>query len=86
MKTLRRWVLGITFPILLGILIAGLFLLDTEQAPLGHRLIGSAIAGSFFLWMPVFIYHRWKNRNIKDYMLTQENIKKMRAYSKEKKL
>jgi hypothetical protein len=36
--------------------------------------------------MPLFIYHRWKNRSVKDYMLTKENIKKMQDYQKDKKI
>ena len=86
MKKSRRWALIILFPILLGLLITGIFLLETSHKALGHKFIGSAITGSFFFWMPLFIYHRWKDRNLKDYMLTEENIKKMRAYTKEKDL
>jgi hypothetical protein len=36
--------------------------------------------------MPVFIYHRWKNKNVKDYMLTKENIEKMQDFQKDKKI
>jgi hypothetical protein len=34
--------------------------------------------------MPLFIYNRWKNKDIKDYMLTEESIKKMSAYNNSK--
>ncbi|MAP55872.1 hypothetical protein [Altibacter sp.] len=52
----------------------------------GEFLIGISIAVTFFITMPVFIYRRWKNRSVKDYMLTKENIEKMRNYTKDKKL
>lgn len=48
--------------------------------------IGIGITGLFFVWMPLFIYHRWRNRNFKDYMLTKENLDKMREEGKEKKM
>jgi hypothetical protein len=48
--------------------------------------IGIAIAGLFFVWMPLFIYHRWRRRSFRDYMLTKENIDKMREVSREKDL
>jgi len=52
----------------------------------GEFLIGISIATTFFVTMPIFVYHRWKNKNVKDYMLTKENIGKMRDYTKDKKL
>ena len=45
---------------------------------MAERFIGGGIAGLFFIWMPLFIYHRWKNRSIQDYMLTKENIDRMK--------
>jgi len=86
MSKLRRWILIIIFFILLILFVSGLFLIDSSREILARRLIGASIAGLFFLWMPLFIYHRWKDRAIKDYMLTEENIKKMRAYTEDKKL
>ncbi len=52
----------------------------------GNLIIGLSISALFFVLMPVFIYHRWKNKDVKDYMLTKENIEKMQDYSKDKKL
>ncbi|MBT8254998.1 MAG: hypothetical protein KJO23_00525 [Bacteroidia bacterium] len=48
--------------------------------------IGISIAALFFVWMPFFIYHRWRKRDLKDYMLTKENIDKMRDEGNKKKL
>ena len=62
------------------------FYIRPEDPKTGEFLIGLSIAVTFFITMPVFIYHRWKNRSVKDYMLTKDNIDKMRKYSKEKKL
>jgi hypothetical protein len=62
------------------------FYIKTEDHALGELLIGGSLVVGFFILMPLFIYHRWKNRSVKDYMLTKENIEKMRNYSKDKKL
>jgi len=62
------------------------FYVRPEDPKTGEFLIGASIATTFFVTMPVFIYQRWKDRNVKDYMLTKENIEKMRDYSEEKKL
>jgi len=43
-----------------------------------EKLFGFGVAGMFFIVFPLFSYHRWKDKNIKDYMLTKENLDKMR--------
>jgi len=62
------------------------FYIKPENEKLGHLLIGSSVALGFLILMPLFIYHRWKNKDVKDYMLTKENIEKMRDYKNDKKL
>lgn len=57
-----------------------------EDSATGEFCIGISIVGIFFVWMPLFIYHRWKNKSMKDYMLTKENLDKMREEGREKKL
>ena len=58
----------------------------TTEPKLGELIIGLSISALFFVFMPVFIYHRWKNKDVKDYMLTKENIEKMKEYTEEKDL
>ncbi len=43
--------------------------------------IGFGVAGLFFIVFPLFSYYRWKDKNAKDYMITKENIEKMRDYN-----
>ncbi|MCH7783981.1 MAG: hypothetical protein IIB06_00995 [Bacteroidetes bacterium] len=62
------------------------FYIKPDHRETGDLIIGLSIVVGFFILMPLFIYHRWKNRSVKDYMLTKENIKKMREFSKKKKL
>jgi len=51
----------------------------------GDRFIGVTILVAIFVLMPMFLYHRWKNRKVHDYMLTKDNINKMREFSEGKK-
>ena len=62
------------------------FYIRAEDPKTGEFLIGISITITFFITMPIFIYKRWKNRSVKDYMLSKENIEKMRNYTKDKKL
>ena len=48
----------------------------------GDQLTGTGVRGLFFFVFPVFSYYRWKDKDVKDYMLTQENIDKMNKSKK----
>jgi hypothetical protein len=74
-----RYLLYIVFILILSSVGLG-FYLQSQGALHADRFIGGGIAGLFFLWMPLFIYHRWRNRSIQDYMLTKENIEQMNRY------
>ena len=62
------------------------FYIRPEDIKQGDLFIGLSVVLLFFIVMPIFIYHRWKNRSVKEYMLTKESIEKMREYTKDKKL
>ncbi|WP_248724413.1 hypothetical protein [Seonamhaeicola sp. ML3] len=65
----------------IGLILTG-FLLDLEYS---QKLIGFGTAGLFLVVFPLFSYYRWKDKDIKDYMLTKENLDKMKASQKENK-
>ncbi len=75
-------VLFISILIALGI---GFYIKPEDEAT-GNLIIGLTLMAGFFVLMPLFIYHRWKNRSVKDYMLTKENLEKMQDYQKDKKI
>lgn len=56
------------------------FYLKSSDPATGDLLIGLSMVSGFFILMPLFIYHRWKNKKVSDYMLNKENIMKMREY------
>jgi len=58
------------------------FLLDLDYS---EKLIGFGVLGLFFVAFPLFAYYRWKDKDIKDYMLTQENLNKMKETQKRRK-
>ena len=50
-----------------------------------EKLIGLGVLGLFFIVFPLFSYHRWKDKDLKDYLLTKENLDKMKENQKNKK-
>lgn len=64
-----------------GLIISG-FIIEFEGS---QKLIGSGVAVLFLLVFPLFSYYRWKDKDFKDYMLTQENLDKMRKSQKDSK-
>lgn len=80
-----KYILTLLFLIALSFVLYGYYI-GEDDLVVKYRFIGLGIVVFFFVWMPIFIYHRWKNKKVKDYMLNKENIEKMRDYSKKKKL
>lgn len=62
------------------------FYIKADDEATGKLIIGLSLMVGFFVLMPSFIYHRWKDKNVKDYMLNKENIMKMHEYQKKKKI
>lgn len=55
------------------------------EGPYSQKLIGFGVIGLFVVVFPLFSYYRWKDRSVKDYMLTKENLEKMRDFRDNKK-
>jgi len=60
------------------------FSIQEENLSLAHKYIGFGTAGLFLLAMPLFLYKESKGKKMNDYMLTEENIRKMRSKDDEK--
>ena len=76
-----KYLILILFLASFGSILSG-FLLETEYS---EKLIGFGVAGLFVVVFPLFAWYRWKDRSLKDYMLTRENLDKMREYKDERK-
>ena len=68
-------ILGIAILIAIGI---GFYFRIIGDLLTGDRIIGIAVLVSAFILMPIFLYVRWKGKKLKDYTLSEENMKKMR--------
>jgi len=74
-----KYIIWLFFIVSIGSIICGYFF-DLEYS---KKLIGFGVVGLFFIVFPLFSYYRWKDKKVEDYMLTKENIDKMRENQKE---
>ena len=72
-----KYILYIIFIAILSSISYGYYI-KTDNELLGHQFIGLAVAGFFLVWMPLFIFHRFKDNDLKKYMITDETIKKIK--------
>jgi len=77
-----RYIILIAFLASLGSIICG-YILDVDYS---EKLIGFGVIGLFLVVFPLFTYQSWKGKDLKSYMLTQENLDKMRENQKNKKV
>lgn len=77
-----RIFVNILFILILIAFITG-YIIKSKDELLGDRIIGISILVGAFIWMPAFIIYRSKGKKIKDYMLTNENLQKMKDYQKD---
>ena len=55
-----------------------------EEIPVqANKFIGFGTVGLFLIAMPLFLITAGKGKKVKDYMLTKENLNKMRGYKKD---
>jgi hypothetical protein len=77
-----KYLIFILFLASVGSILFGYF----TDSGYSQKLIGFGVAGLFLIVFPLFSYYRWKDRNVKDYMLTKENLDKMRENQKRNKI
>ena len=69
------WLLFISILISLA---SGIYFKNSVDAIIGERIIGFTVLTGAFIFLPLFLYHRWKDKRLQDYTLTEENLKKMK--------
>ncbi|TPN86183.1 hypothetical protein [Aquimarina algicola] len=77
-----KYVIQFLFAAFVILVSVGYYFKNSGDHSTGDKLVGIGILVASFILMPIFIYHTWKNKKVKDYMLTEENLKKMRDYEK----
>lgn len=76
-----KYIIWFFFITTISLVICG-YILDVSYS---QKLIGFGVLGFFFIVIPLFSYHRWKDRDPKEYMLTKENLDKMREREGDKR-
>jgi hypothetical protein len=79
----KRSLIGLLAIGCLTAIIYGLIIQESQPAA-GNSYIGFGVLFLFLVAMPLFIFIEGKGKNVKDYMLTEENIRKMQAKSKKR--
>jgi hypothetical protein len=72
-----KWFLRIFFVLVIANIIAG-YVIRQDDLAFGEKWIGFSVATGFLVYMPIFLVHRWKGKQLKDYTLSTENLKKMK--------
>lgn len=67
------WVIRIFLGIILLDFAIGFYLLNQEH-PKGDIVVGIGVLAFTFILMPLFLYHRYRRKKIKDYMLDREKV------------
>lgn len=76
-----KYFILLIFVISISLMVCG-FVLDVDYS---EKLVGFGVVLLFLVGFPLFSFYRWKNKDLKDYMLTKENLEKMRESQKEKR-
>ena len=69
------WLLFISILISLTV---GIYFKNSVDSVIGERIIGFTVLTGAFIYLPLFLYHRWKDKRLQDYTLSEENLKKMK--------
>ena len=64
----------VLFTISLILIISGYIIEDINS----EKFIGGGTLLLFFIVIPLFLYYRWQDKKIKDFILDNEKLKKMK--------
>ena len=79
-----KYVLKVLFLTFFIVICRGYYVKETLDYNQGEKIIGMGVLFGAFIYLPLFLYHRWKDKKISDYTLNDENLSKMKV-KKEKK-
>lgn len=79
-----RWLLNILFWGGVGCLFYGFYHKTFVNFSQGEKWIGFSVLWLTFIYLPIFLVHRWKGKRLEDYTLTDENFAKMRERNSKK--
>jgi hypothetical protein len=73
-----KFFLRIFFLVILVSLSIGFYFNTFKNSYEGNKIIGFTVLTAAFIYMPIFLVHRWKGKKLKDYTLSKENLEKLR--------
>ncbi len=73
-----KYIISLVVIVSFGSIIYG-YSLDHKEKANTDKFIGSGTLGLFLVAMPLFLYKESKNRKWNDYMLNDENVRKMQG-------
>jgi hypothetical protein len=76
-----KYLIAFLFLAAMGSILTG-YTIESEYS---QKFIGFGVVGLFLIVFPLFSYYRWKDKKVEDYMLTKENLEKMREREGRKK-
>jgi hypothetical protein len=79
---LRILVKILSYLVFVGVF-AGIFIKEIIGDQIGDIIIGVSVLLGTCVFMPLFLALRWKGKKLKDYTLSEENLKKMREKANE---
>ncbi|TXN37431.1 hypothetical protein FVB32_03865 [Flagellimonas hymeniacidonis] len=83
MKSKLKYIIVLIVLLSFGLIIYG-FNIKPDNPLTANKYIGAGTVGLFLVAMPLFLIKESKGKDMKDYMLTKENIKKMQSKEGEK--
>ena len=72
----------LSYIVFIGIFI-GIFSKEILGEQIGDIIIGVSVLTGTFIFKPLYLALRWKGKKLKDYTLSEENIRKMREKADE---
>ena len=57
---------------MLGIILRGYYVKELVDYKDGEKIIGLGVLFGAFVYLPIFLYHRWKNKIFRTIWLTDE--------------
>ncbi len=76
-----KYILIILLVLLIGIAIFANYYEFAEEN-FDRKLIGLCILTFSFIWMPLFIYYRYKDKKKEDFILSNEKLKEMNDFAR----
>ena len=60
---------------IIGAIVVGFYIRE-ENWLVGNRIVGVAVLAMAFIFMPLFIYYRYKNKKLEDFSIVPKDSEK----------